>query len=190
MLQISLMIIGITGTNGAGKGTIVEYLIKNKKFRHFSVGNFLKKEIIKRGLKVDRETMRIVGNDLRQKFGSSYLAETLYNKASKIRKNCVIESLRTVGEINCLRNKPSFYLFAVDADPKLRYERIRERGSEKDNISFQAFIEGEEKELQSDDPKKQNLKKCISLADYKFTNNNSVPELFGQVEDVLKKIID
>ena len=34
-----MIIIGITGTLGAGKGTIVEYLIKNKNFFHFNISS-------------------------------------------------------------------------------------------------------------------------------------------------------
>ena len=36
-----MKIIGITGTIGAGKGTIVDYLVKQKNFKHYSVRNFL-----------------------------------------------------------------------------------------------------------------------------------------------------
>lgn len=39
-------IIGITGTLGAGKGTIVEYLKDKKGFAHFSVREFLKEILL------------------------------------------------------------------------------------------------------------------------------------------------
>ncbi|MDR0438308.1 MAG: AAA family ATPase, partial [Bacteroidales bacterium] len=51
------MIIGITGTIGAGKGTIVDYLVSQKGFLHFSVRDFLSEEIERRGLPVNRDTM-------------------------------------------------------------------------------------------------------------------------------------
>ena len=40
-----MIVIGITGTIGAGKGTIVEYLVEKKGFLHFSVREFLLKKI-------------------------------------------------------------------------------------------------------------------------------------------------
>ena len=40
-----MIVIGITGTLGAGKGTIVDYLVKNKGFNHFSVRSFIAQEI-------------------------------------------------------------------------------------------------------------------------------------------------
>jgi dephospho-CoA kinase len=36
-----MFIIGITGTIGAGKGTVVEYLVGQKGFDHYSVRSFL-----------------------------------------------------------------------------------------------------------------------------------------------------
>ena len=36
-----MIIIGITGTLGAGKGTIVAYLIETRQFMHYSVRRYL-----------------------------------------------------------------------------------------------------------------------------------------------------
>ena len=110
-----MLVIGITGTLGAGKGTIVDYLVKNKQFAHYSVRSFLIGEIEKRKLAVNRDSMTAVANDLRQMHSPSYVTDCLYEEAMKQGKPCVIESIRTVGEIISLRKKGSFYLFAVDA---------------------------------------------------------------------------
>ena len=184
-----MLIIGITGTLGAGKGTVVEYLVKNKNFKHFSVRDYLTKEINKRKLEVNRDSMVLVANNLREKFGPSYLAEELYKEAKKNGKNAVIESLRTPGEILSLRKKGNFILFAVDANQKKRYERITKRASESDKVTFEKFKNDEEREMNSTDPTKQNLSKCILLADYKFVNNSTVKKLYDQVEKTIKKII-
>jgi hypothetical protein len=40
-----MQIIGITGTLGAGKGTVVDYLIKQKNFRHYSISGYLKEKV-------------------------------------------------------------------------------------------------------------------------------------------------
>lgn len=183
-----MLIIGVTGTLGAGKGTVVDYLIGKNRFKHFSVRELLVKEIEKRGLPVNRESMVIVGNDLRQKHSPSYLAEELFKKAEGSNKNCVIESLRTPGEIASLRKIGKFYLFAVDADPKKRYQRIRKRGSATDKVSFEEFLANEKREMVSDDPNKQNLSGCIELADYKFDNNGTIDFLHARVKKALNEI--
>ena len=65
-----MIIIGITGTLGAGKGTIVDFLTKNKRFEHFSARALIVEEIEKRGLENNRNNMVVVDNDLRNKNGS------------------------------------------------------------------------------------------------------------------------
>ncbi len=183
-----MIIIGITGTLGAGKGTVVEYLVKRKGFAHFSVRGFLTEELRRRKLPVNRDTLTAVANELRAKNTPSYIIEKLYEQAAAVGKDCVIESIRTPGEIAALRNKPGFYLLAVDADPRVRYNRIRKRNSETDNVSFRTFVMNEEREMHSDNPNKQNLAECIRQADYTLLNNNSIEALNRHLAVILKTI--
>ena len=180
------MIIGITGTLGAGKGAIVDYLLW-RGFKHYSVRDFLTAEIVARGLEVNRENMVFVGNDLRERNGAGFIVSELYARAQAVGGKCVIESIRNPGEIEALRAKGDFVLFAVNADVKMRYERIVTRGSSTDNISFEDFVAQEKREASSADPNKQNLNACIERADYFFENNGSVEELYAKVEAVLAK---
>lgn len=183
-----MITIGITGTLGAGKGTIVDYLVQNKGFVHYSVRSFITEEIKRRNMPVNRDSMTEVGNDLRAQHSPSYIVEQLYAQAQASGCNCIIESVRTPGEIAALRGKSNFYLFAVDADPKVRYERAVLRGSETDHVSYETFIANEQREMTSDDPNKQNLRVCIEQADFRFDNGGSIEDLHKQVEEVLKQI--
>lgn len=185
------IIIGITGTIGAGKGTIVDYLVKNKGFAHFSAReDVINKEIEKRNLPITRDNMIMVANDLRKNYGPSYVAEELFKLAQNSDKNCILESLRAVGEIESLREKGCFYLFAIDAERRTRYDRIRERGNvQSDDVSFEKFVEQEETETRSDDPNKQNLSKCISMADYVLENNGTKEELQKQIDEIISKLM-
>lgn len=183
-----MIIIGITGTIGAGKGTVVDFLIKNKKFKHFSARSFLVEEIEKRGMENNRDSMVIVANDLRSKFGPGYIAEELFNRAINSEDNAVIESLRTIGEIETLRKKGNFTLLAVDADPRIRYDRVLTRGTSTDDISFEKFLADEQREMISIDPNKQNLSECIKRADFVVDNNGSLEELNEKIEKILQII--
>lgn len=183
-----MLIIGITGTLGAGKGTIVEYLVKEKGFTHYSVRGFISEEIVRRGMTVNRDNMVIVANDLRTTNSPSYIVDCLFEEARSTGKNCVIESIRTPGEVVSLRSKGNFYLLAVDADAQTRYQRIYLRQSETDAISFETFVANESREMNSNDPNHQNLRMCIEMADFVFNNDGSVHDLELMVGAVLDEI--
>ena len=116
-----MKIIGITGTLGAGKGTIVEYLTSKHGFKHFSVRAYLIKAIIAQGNEVNRDSMVQTANGLRALHGPSYIAEELLKETQQSGANCIIESIRTVGEVTALKSKGDFYLFSVDTERKIRF---------------------------------------------------------------------
>ncbi|MCX6247563.1 MAG: AAA family ATPase [Bacteroidetes bacterium] len=183
-----MIIIGITGTLGAGKGTIVEYLVREKKFIHYSVRAYLLDKIRELGMPENRDSMFRLANELRARSGPSFVTDELYKQAAVSGKNCVIESIRTPGEIASLRTKGNFYLLAVDARPDIRYQRILLRQSETDRISRETFIENEEREMNTEDPNKQNLKKCISMADFMLQNDGTKKDLVHQLQKVLDQV--
>ena len=181
-----MIILGITGTLGAGKGTVADYL-KEKGFAYFSVREFLTEEILKRGMPVNRDSMVEVGNDLRKKNGPSYILDTLYARAEVEGRDAVIESIRTVGEVEELRKK-GMLLLSVDADPQIRYSRVQFRKSETDHVSFEIFMEHELRESEGDDPGKQNLRHTVKLADYHVTNDGTIEDLKMQIDAILDTI--
>jgi dephospho-CoA kinase len=183
-----MIIIGITGHIGAGKGTVVEYLKNIKGFKHFSARSFITKEVIKRNLPVDRDSMTLVSNELRKEHSPSFIIESLYKEAKEDGVDCIIESIRTVGEVDALRSIGHFFLLAVTADLAVRYERIVLRASATDNISFDTFIEQDERESSSSDPHKQNINACISKADFVLNNNGSIEVLHKEIEKVFETI--
>ncbi|MBU0486894.1 MAG: AAA family ATPase [Bacteroidetes bacterium] len=183
-----MIVIGITGTLGAGKGTIVDFLLRSEGFAHYSVRGYLVEEIIRRGMEPDRDKMVMVANELRAAHGSGYIIEQLYEQAKKTGTDCIIESIRAVGEIVSLQNRGDFFLLAVDADQRIRYDRIFARGSETDHIDFQTFVANEQREMTSTDPNKQNLSACMKLANFTLQNNGSVEELEQNVKNIIDGI--
>jgi dephospho-CoA kinase len=177
------MIIGITGTNGAGKGTVVEYL-KTKGFRHFSARSFFVEEINRRGLPVNRDTMTEVANDLRAKFGPGYFTQEAMKRAGVEGGDVVIESVRSIGEAEYLKNNDA-KLWAVDADIHKRYERIMRRASVTDKIYFVKFVEDETREMENEDPTKQNIAAVMKMANATLINNGTQAELAAQVDAAL-----
>lgn len=185
-----MIIIGITGTIGAGKGTIVQYLVSRKGFKHFSVRNYLQKILKQQCMYPDRNAMVNLANELRMKFGNAYIIQKLYEEVIKQKDNAVIESIRHPDEINFLKNNCSnFYLFSIDANLHIRYNRILQRQSSTDFLSFEKFVEEDKREFYGGPDASQNIEACMRLSDFHFINDGTIDKLYEQVDNSLKKMI-
>lgn len=181
------MIIGITGTDGAGKGAVVEYL-QTKGFTHYSVRSLIVAEIKSRGLEVHRPHMKLVGNDMRARHGGAVMVKTAAETAAAAGvSDFIIESIRTVDEVELL-HKHRGLLLAVDADQQIRYKRIYNRGSETDQITFEQFVDQELDESQSQNTAEQNKLAVMSQADHTIMNDGTIAELHVKVEQWLNSL--
>jgi dephospho-CoA kinase len=180
------MIVGITGTLGAGKGTIVEFL-KQKGFMHFSVREYLNSKLESKGLPLNRDNLANLANELRTENSPSFIVEQLLERAKDKAENVIIESIRSVAEAKLIKQEG--ILLAVDADPKIRYARISARKSETDKISYEKFLEQEKREMFSTNPYEQNLSECIKMADFVLKNNETIEILNEKMGEAYTKIL-
>lgn len=177
------MIIGLTGKNGAGKGVVADFL-KAGGFAYYSLSDMIREDITSRGEIVSRETLIAAGRRLREDGGPSVLADKILPKLD-IDKNYIVDSIRNPAEVRALRSRKDFFLVNVDADQKIRFERIKSRARENDPTEFNKFVELEERELKSADPAAQQLEATAALADVTVVNNESIRELESQMKEVL-----
>jgi dephospho-CoA kinase len=183
------MIIGLTGSFGAGKGCVADYLVNKKGFAHFSARSLITKEVERRGLLLNRDTMTEVANDLRKAGGPTYIFEQLVKEAKEHGGNVVVESVRAVAEAKYIK-KQGGILMGVDADPKIRYARTLARGNETDRVSFEEWNAQEIRESNPDDPTKQDIFAALKESDVIILNTNTVQELEAKVEDFLSSYHD
>ncbi len=127
--------------------------------------------------------MRELANELRATYGPAYIVEQLYLQAEKEGKDAIIESVRAIGEVETLKKHQNFLLLAIDANQETRYKRAIKRGSETDNISREQFQMQEQAEIANLDPNKQNIAKCIEMADIMIINNGSLEEFYQQIAE-------
>ena len=182
-----MIIVGVTGKAGAGKGKVVSFFT-SKGYSHFSVRDFLLKEIEKRNMPAVRDSAIKVANLLRREKSPSYLIEQVYEEAKKQDKNIIIESLRTPAEVAYLKSIPHSFLIAIDAPQNIRYERIKNRNGNFDKISFEQFADEDTRESASKDPSEGNIEACIKLADFVVQNDGTVDELNGRLEQIFERL--
>ena len=129
--------------------------------------------------------MREVANELRANYWSSYIIDQLFIQAQKNGKDAIIESIRTIWEVESLKANTDFILLAVNADQKSRFERAIARKSASDFVTFEKFQEQERLESENSDPSKQNINSCIAMADYIINNDGSIEDLHAQLNKIL-----
>jgi dephospho-CoA kinase len=179
------MLIGITGTIGAGKGTVAEYLAQ-KGYRHISVSGFLRKEVKGRGKLGTRVNLRDSGNEYRAKSPHA-LIEAVLADINSAKENIVVEALHTVSEVEYMKNLGG-KIFSVDAPFKIRYDRVRKRGDGKDDVLLEEFLDEDHRQMASDDPNQNNLSDAIAAADFHIKNEGPSEKLFRKIDAILVKI--
>ncbi len=183
------MVIGITGSLGGGKGTVVEYLIEKYGFAHYSSSGLLTEMLKERGEVVDRDGMNRIANELRAKNPAGVPAETFAKYEEEDgESDAIFESLHSVPEVDFIKSVGGIVI-AVTANSDIRYERITKRGSVKDNVTKEQFIAQQEREEKgTGDPNKSNIFDTIKAADFVIENNGTLEELQKQVDEILKNI--
>ncbi len=182
------LIIGITGTIGAGKDTIADYL-KTKGFAYHSLSDIIRDECNTRNLSHERDNLIAVGNELRTTFGPSVLGKLTAAKIEKLgEKKSLAVSIRNPAEIEALRATPGFFLIAVDAPIELRFERIKKRGRPEDAVSFEKFKEQENRE-RAGTATQQQLTSVMALADAHIDNAGTFEEINQHIETILKSLL-
>jgi dephospho-CoA kinase len=176
------MIIGLTGTNAAGKGTVAAYL-RTKGYSYCSLSDELRALMKQQNIAETREHFISEGRKQRSWHGNGYLAQLV---KKKLHGDAVVDSIRNLGEVAELRKLPGFFLVAVDAPVETRYARSSMRGSERDEKSFEEFKRKEAEEMHGTGSEQQ-LAACIKAADIVILNDSTPEKLYKKLEVTLKQ---
>ena len=173
-------LIGLTGTNGAGKGEVAAYL-KTKGYACQSLSDVLREELSARGVESARDNLIRIGNELREKFGADVLAR---RAMARVSGPTVIDSIRNPAEAEFLRTQGDFLLVAVDAPIAIRYERARARGRDESARTLEVVRRKEEEEMTGGTTEQQ-IGLCMAMADRRILNDGTLEDLRRKVEDFL-----
>lgn len=123
------LIIGFVGQAGCGKGTATD-LIREKygagyvRFSHILVQLL---EIL--GIEQSRKNLTDMSGAVRQAFGEDALSYAVEKACLNAAEDIVVlDGIRRLQDIIALEPLPHFKLIAIDVDPKIRFERMKQRG--------------------------------------------------------------
>jgi dephospho-CoA kinase len=177
-----MKLIGIAGTNGSGKDTLGELLAHDHQWLFVSVADMLSDEARKRGQPIEREVLRTISAEWRRKYGLGVLVDKaveLFNESPGMYKGLVVVPMRNPGEAQHLKDLGGTLVW-IDADPKVRYERITQRQrSTEDKKTFEQFIAEEQAEMQhSGDAATLSMADVKAKADIFVQNDSNDAEAF------------
>lgn len=183
------MTIGITGAFGSGKSTAAKFF-ESKGYRKISLAQeFLEPELRRRGRKITRKILQDIGNEWRKKYGSGVLAAravAVIRKSSI--KNAVIDGIRNAGEILELRKQKKFILFAIIADRKIRFDRLKKL-KRREKLTWELFTKLDKRDLGLGQRKTGlQVTACQALADVFIENNGKIDEFKNKLEKFLKSV--
>lgn len=174
-------LIGLTGTNGAGKGEAAAYFM-TKGYACFSLSDVIREELARRGEAASRDNLIRVGNELRETFGADVLARRTVEKVGPEAK-AVIDSIRNTSEIAYLRRQAGFVLLAIDAPVEVRFARVAERGRDESAADLASFKKKEAEERDGG-AKAQQLEASLAAADRLIINDGTLEEFRRKLEEV------
>jgi len=174
-------LIGLTGTNGAGKGEAAVYFA-TKGYACFSLSDVIREELRERGEPVSRDNLIRAGNELRRRFGADVLARRTMDKIGKGGR-AVIDSIRNASEIAYLRKQGGFVLLAIDAPVEVRFARVAARGRDESAGDLEAFRKKEDEE-RAGGAGAQQLEASMAAADRLIVNDGTLEEFRRKLEEV------
>ena len=147
-------IIGVSGSNGSGKDTIMHLLKQKFGFLSVSATELLAAELILHDKPTDREHKAALSAEWRREHGMGVIVQKAYEawqrEAHEYPGGVVVGSLRHPGEADKVHELGGTVIW-IDADPRIRYERIqanmREGRALEDLITFEEFLAQEEREM-------------------------------------------
>lgn len=178
-------IIGLAGTNGAGKDTLGDLRQKREGARKVSLSDILRTEADARGLSHERENLGAISTEWGAKLGAGALSAMTISHFRETRteteNGLSIVSIRRPEEARTIQREGGLMLW-IDAAREIRYQRILDanRNRVTDEKTYEEFCAEEDREMYpaSDDPFVLNMSGVRDIADIHLVNEFGSPEEF------------
>lgn len=176
-------VIAVIGTMSSGKGVFSKYLTKKYGFQHITMSNILRGIAESKGIKPTRKNLEKLQTKLRANNKAFLVDEVVKKIEQSKKKKFVIDGARHPIQVAKLKKMFNAKVIFVDANPEIRFERMKKRARPGDPTTLAEF-----KRLEVKENKIFNFNKTKKYADFKIINDGSEKELYKKVDKLIEKL--
>ena len=178
------LIVAVAGMPGSGKSTVAAMIAEILGARVLVMGDYVRREVARRGLPVEAHSIESVATELRERMGKGAIARLMLDDVRReLREKgmVIVDGVRSPEELDVFSQVAPLCLVAVHSPPLVRFKRMQERGRRGES-SWEVFMLRDKVNLGF------GLGEVIALADYMVVNARGLDELWRQVVRVVEEI--
>lgn len=131
--------IGISGSIASGKTTLANILSSKLQFQTVSFGNYVRKVAKSKGIKLEREKLQELGENLVNRDLKSFCEQTIKQGNWVEGEPIIIEGIRHLSVLEYFEKRfgeDHFKLIYIDTPKNTRRKRFINRDAKKENLNF------------------------------------------------------
>lgn len=173
------MIIAAVGKNASGKDYFLEFISKEFGVPMLSVGDIVRELAEAEGLEKTRDNLHYISKKYMTQYGQDFFPKRLIQKIKDMGvPNVLVSGIRPPSDVQSFKAAfgDQFFLVSivVESDRK-RWERTVARGSERDHVTFEQFLELDKREEEL-----FQTSVTMSMADYSFIRGDFSDEVYHE----------
>ena len=180
-VNVTKLIVCLTGMPGAGKTTIAESL-RSKGFDKITMGDAVRAEAARRKIEPTGENLGKLMLELREKNGSGAVAELIKNDILNSKSDVVlVDGLRSLAEVDVLKKIGTVKVLAIHASGDTRFGFLTRRDRSDAPSDRNDFTKRDSREIGV------GMSESIALADETISNNNlTIEQLINTAYNIIK----
>ena len=173
------MIIAAVGKNASGKDYFLDVIAKQFDLPVVSFGDCVRELATNEGLEHTRPNLQKMSEKYMTAYGQDFFPKMMIEKIKKMNTGAVLVSgIRPPSDVETFKaafGDDFFLVGIVIEDDMVRYQRMVARGSARDNVTYEQFLELDQREEEL-----FNTSKTMELADYTFVRGEYSDEVYHE----------
>ncbi len=173
------MIIAAVGKNASGKDYFLDVISEKFNIPVISFGDCVRELATKDGLEHTRPNLQHTSEKYMTAFGQDFFPNMMIEKIKNMGTDTVLVSgIRPPSDVETFRKEfgDKFFLVAIVLEnDRVRYERMRARGSARDNVTYEQFIE-----LDNREEELFHTSKTMDMANYTFVRGDYSDDVYHE----------